>query len=154
MKQLGTVLVKASDEERNTKGPAHDGLLSVSALSEAQGKVANSLGGALHTEGLVVVEGVALALDAGVLNHGPCVGLEAGHGASDVAVDLDNLFDGGGFEEGGCDSLFDAEDDALGGCNANGGRPELDGLERVFDLEETTFGGEGVDSPVCGRVES
>lgn len=150
MKQLGTVLVKASDEERNTKGPAHDGLLSVSALSEAQGKVANGLGAALHAEGLVVVEGVALALDAGVLNHGSGVGLEAGHGASDVAVDLDNLFDGGGFEERRCDSLFDAEDDALGCCNADGGRPELDSLERVFHLEETTLGGEGVDSPICG----
>jgi hypothetical protein len=32
-----------------------------------------------------------------------------------VAVYFDDLFDGGGFEEGGGDALFDAEDDAVGG---------------------------------------
>lgn len=129
MKQLRAVLVETGDEERDTKGPAHDGLLSVGTLSEAQGQIADGLSAALDAEGLVVVEGVALALDTGVLDHGPGIGLKAGHGAADVAVDFDNLFDGGGFEEGGCDALLDAEDDALGCGNSNGGRPELDSLE-------------------------
>lgn len=91
---------------------------------------------------------MALALDAGVLNHGPGVGLETGHGAANVAVDLDNLLDGGGFEEGGGDSLFDSQDNAFGGGDADGGGAELDCFKRVFDLEETTFGGEGVDTPI------
>lgn len=148
MEQLGSVLVKARNEKRNAKGPAHDGLLSVSTLAEAQGEVADGLRAALDTQGLVVVEGVALALDAGVLNHGPGIGLETRHGAANVAVDLDNLLDGGGFEEGGGDSLFDTQDDAFGGGDADGGGAELDCLERVFDLEETAFGGEGVDTPI------
>lgn len=148
MEQLGSVLIEAGNEKRNAKGPAHDGLLSVSTFAETQGEIANGLRAALDTQGLVVVEGVALALDAGVLNHGPGVGLETGHGAANVAVDLDNLLDGGGFEEGGGDSLFDTQDDTFGSGDTDGGGTELDCLERVFDLEETAFGGEGIDTPI------
>lgn len=77
VEELGPVLVKAGDEEGDAKGPAHDGLLALGALSEAQGKIADGLGAALDAEGLVVVEGVTLALDARVLHHGAGVGLEA-----------------------------------------------------------------------------
>jgi hypothetical protein len=66
-----------------------------------------------------------------------------------VAVDLDDLLDGGGLEEGGGDALLDAEDDAFGGGDSDGRGAELDGLEGVFDLEEAAFGGEGVDPPIC-----
>jgi hypothetical protein len=64
---------------------------------------------------------VVLALDAGVLDHASCVGLQTRHGAANVAVDFDNLLDGAGLEEGGGDALFYAEDYAfagryLGGC--------------------------------------
>ena len=69
--------------------------------------------------------------------------METGHGASDVAVDLDNFLDGGGLEEGGGDALLDAEDDAAAGCDADGGGSEFDGFEGVFDLEEAAFWGEG-----------
>lgn len=31
---------------------------------------------------------------------------------------------------------------------ANGGRAEFDGLNGIFDLEETTFGAEGVDATI------
>lgn len=148
VEQLGTPLVKAGNEERDAKGPAHDSLFAVGTLAEAQGEVADGLGAALDAEGLVVVEGVALALDAGVLNHGAGVGLEARHGAADVAVDLDDLLDRRRLEQGRGDALLDAEDDALGGGDADGRGAELDSLEGVFDLEETAFGGEGVDSPV------
>lgn len=74
--------------------------------------------------------------------------MQTGHGAADVAVDFDNLFDGGGFEESGGYALLDAEDDALGSSDADGGGAELDGLKGVFDLEEAAFGGEGVNAPV------
>lgn len=70
-----------------------------------------------------------------------------------MAVDLDNLLNGGGLEEGGGDSLLDAEDNTLGCGYADGRGAELDGLERVFDLEETTFGGEGVDASVWRRCQ-
>jgi hypothetical protein len=65
-----------------------------------------------------------------------------------VPVDFDDLFDGGGLEEGRGDALLDAEDDALRGGDADGSGAELDGFEGVFDLEEAAFGGEGVDAPV------
>lgn len=58
------------------------------------------------------METVVLALDAGVFDHGAGVGLETGHGAADVSVDFDDLLDGGGFEEGGGDAFFYAEDHA------------------------------------------
>jgi len=83
-----------------------------------------------------------------VLDHAAGVGLQAGHGAPDVAVDFDDLLDGGGLEEGGGHALFDAEDDAAAGGDANGGGAELDCFERVFDLEEAAFGGEGAGG-VC-----
>lgn len=89
------------------------------------------------------MEGVVLALDAGVLDHGTGVGLQARHGAADVAVDFDNLFDGRGLEEGGGYTFLDAEDDAAAGCDADCGTAQLDCFEGVFDLEEAAFGGEG-----------
>lgn len=79
-----------------------------------------------------------------------------------MAVYFDDLFDGGGFEEGGGDALFDAEDDAVGGSYLlhrhvswlsevgvwrapypYGGRTKFDGFEGVLYLEEAAFGGEG-----------
>ena len=86
---------------------------------------------------------MVLRLHASVLDHGAGVGLETGHGASDVAVDLDNFLYGRGLEEGGGDALLDAEDDAAAGCDPDGGGSELDGFEGVFDLEEAAFWGEG-----------
>lgn len=148
VKQLRAILIISSNEQSDTKGSAHDGLLSIGTLTEAQGEVTDGLGGALDAEGLVVVEGVALALDAGMLDHGAGIGLEAGHGTADVAVDLDNLLDRGRLEEGGGDSLLNTEDDALRGGDTDSSGAKLDGLEGVLDLEETAFGGEGVDSPV------
>ena len=114
------------------------------------------------------MEAVVLALDAGVFDHGARVGLQAGHGAADVGVDFDNLFDGRGLEEGGGDALFDAEEDAMGGGDllesgllggfgvgrrkhlayADGCGAEFDCFEGVFDLEETAFWGEGAGEMV------
>lgn len=63
------------------------------------------------------METVVLALDAGVFDHGAGVGLQAGHGAADVSVDFDDFFNGGGFEEGGGDAFFYAEDHAGAGSD-------------------------------------
>ncbi len=111
--QRRAVLVVAGDQQGDAEGAAHDALLAVGRLAEAQGQVADGLGAALDAQLLVVVEGVRLALDAGVLHHGPGVGLQPGHGAADVAVDLDDLFDRGGLEEGRGHALLDAEDHAF-----------------------------------------
>lgn len=90
--QLRTILIEAGDQQGDAKGSAHDTLLALGALAEAQGEVADGLGAALDAEGLVVVEGVVLALDAGVLDHGARVRLQARHGAADVPVYLHDLF--------------------------------------------------------------
>lgn len=148
MIELRAVLIVAGDQQGNTKGARHDGLLAVGTLAEAQGEVADGLGGALDTEGLGVVECVGLGLDTGVLDHGAGIGLEARHGAADMAVDFDNLLDGGGLKEGGSDTLLDTEDNTLRGCDTDGCAAELDSFEGVFDLEEATFWGEGVDATV------
>lgn len=60
---------------------------------------------------------MVLALDARMLDHASCIGLQTRHGASDVAVDFDNLLDRAGLEEGGGYALFDAEDYAFAGCD-------------------------------------
>ena len=69
--------------------------------------------------------------------------MKAGHSASDVAVDLDNLLYRGGLEKAGGDALLDAEDDSAAGCDADGSGSELDGFKGIFDLEEAAFWGEG-----------
>ena len=50
-----------------------------------------------------------------MLDHAAGVGLEAGHGAPDVAVNLDDLLDRRGFQQRGGDAFFDAQEDAFGG---------------------------------------
>jgi hypothetical protein len=60
---------------------------------------------------------VVLALDPGVLDHTSCVGLEARHCTADVGVYLYYLFDGGGDEQRGGHTLFDAEKNAVGCCD-------------------------------------
>lgn len=147
--QTGAILIVPRNQQCDTKGPAHDALLAIGRLAEAQGQVADGLGAGLDAQGLVVVEGVALALDAGVLDHAPGIGLQAAHGATDVAVDFDNLLDGGGLEQRGGHALLDTQHHAFVGCNANRGRAELDGFKGVLDLEEAAFWGEGVDTPIC-----
>lgn len=111
--QRRAVLVIASDQQGDAKGAAHDALLAVGRLAEAQGQVADGLGAALDAQLLVVVEGVRLALDAGVLDHGPGVGLQARHGAADVPVDLDNLLDRRRLEERRRHALLNAQDHAF-----------------------------------------
>jgi len=151
--ERGPVLVVAGDEQGDAKGAAHAAGLAVDALAEAQRQVADGLGAAVDAQLLVVVEGVALALDARVLKHGPRVRLQPRHGAANVPVDLDNLLDRRRLEEGRGHALLDAQDDALGRGDADGRAAVLDGLEGVLDLEEAPFGGEGAGGGVSGLAE-
>lgn len=87
-----------------------------------------------------------------MINQGPCVGNKAGHGRTNVAVNLHDLLDGLGDEEGGGEALFDGEDDAFFGTDADGGGAELDGLEENVVLVATHMcmnkGGDGASSDV------
>lgn len=143
MVQAWTILIIAGNQQRHAERTTHLRLSAVSGLAKAEGQVADGLRAALDPQGLGIVEGVRLALDAGVLNHAAGVGLQAAHGAADVPVDFDNLLHGGGLEQGGGHALLDTQDDALGCGNADGGTAELDGFEGVLDLEEAAFRGEG-----------
>jgi hypothetical protein len=73
---------------------------------------------------------MVLGGDSGVVDHGSGVGGKARHGAADVGVDLHDLFDGGGLEELGGHTLLDAEDDAMGGSDADGCWTELRVIRR------------------------
>lgn len=69
--------------------------------------------------------GTHLGRDAGMLDHCPRVGGQAAHGATDVTINLHDLFDRVGLEQGGLGALLDGEDDALRGLDADGCRAEL-----------------------------
>lgn len=62
------------------------------------------------------MERMVLTFDSGMLDHRSCICLEPGHCAADVLVYLDDLFDAGGFEEGGGHALFDTKEDAIACC--------------------------------------
>lgn len=113
--QLRPILINPRNQQCYPEWPAHDTLLPVRPLSESYCQVANTLGAALHPQRLVVMETVVLTLDAGMFDHGAGVGLETGHGAADMSVDLHDFLNRGGFEEGGGDAFFYAENDAGAG---------------------------------------
>ena len=125
--QLRSRLVNTRNQQRHAKRPTHHRLLVMHALPEPERQITHGLCDALDLDLFVVREGVVLCGDACVVDHGACVGGEAGHGTSEVTVDFHDFFDGAGFEEGGLDAFLDGEDDALGGADADGGRAELRG---------------------------
>jgi hypothetical protein len=107
--------IESGNQQSYPEWPRHDTLLPFRTLPEPQRQVTDRLRTAFRPELLPVMECMVLALDSGVLDHAAGIGLQSAHGASDVAVDLDNLFHGRGLEERARDALLDAEDDA-GGC--------------------------------------
>lgn len=104
---MRTILINTSEQQGDTKRPTHDALLVIPRLSESQGQVTDGLGAALDSQRLGVVEGMVLAFDTGMLDQGPGICLQTGHGAANVLVDLNDLLDGGGLEEAGGDTLLD-----------------------------------------------
>lgn len=146
----------------------HHGFIVFGALTKAERKVAYGLGHTLDLDLFVVCKrmvlfdflsvwarrtrmqvGTDLACDTRMLDHRPGIGGEATHGSAEVTVDLHDLFDRAALEELGLDALLYAEDDAFFRCDADGSRAELDGLERILDLEQASLWREGVHSPVC-----
>ena len=144
--QLRSHLVNTRNQQRHAKRPTHHGLLVMHALPEPERKITHGLRDALDLDPFVVREGVVLSGDARVVDHGACVGGEAGHGASEVTVDFHDFFDGTGFEEGRLDAFLDGEDDAFGGADADGGRAELRGWNISAGRSEGGIGGTHFDS--------
>ena len=118
--QLWPLLVNPRNQKRDPKRPTHHRVLVMHTLPKPQREVAHRLRDALDLDALVVGERVVLGRHPGVVDHGAGVGGEAGHGAAEVAVDLHDLLDGGGLEEGGLDALVYDEDDAFGCADADG----------------------------------
>ena len=79
----------------------------------------------------------------GVLDECPAVCLKARDGAANVFVNLYNLLHGARLQQCARHSLLHTKDNTLASLDSDGGAAEFDGLERVFDLEETAFGREG-----------
>jgi len=48
-----------------------------------------------------------------MFDHAACVGLQSRHGASDMAVNLDDLLDGAGFEQRRGNTLLDSQNDTF-----------------------------------------
>lgn len=110
-RRLASVI--SGNQQGHTERPRHDPLLPVHTLTEPEGEVTDDLGTRLDRQVLVIVKLVAHRLGPGVLDHRPGVGLQAGHGASEVVVDLDNLLHRRRFPERRVDPLLDTENDAL-----------------------------------------
>jgi hypothetical protein len=68
-------------------------------FTETEGKIGYALRGALHSHRLVVVEPMALRLDARMVNHGAAVAGETRHCTTDVTIDLHNLLHTVRFQE-------------------------------------------------------
>jgi hypothetical protein len=77
---------------------------------------------------------------------------------SAVGVNGSNALVGTRFQQLGADHLLDGKDDAILGTDADGGATVLDRLDRIFDLEVSTIGGEdGVEQIVArayGRLRA
>lgn len=78
-----------------------------------------------------------------MLNECSAVGLKTRNGATNVFVNLHNLLHGACLQQCARHSLLHTKYDALASLDSDGCAAELDGFERVFDLEETAFGREG-----------
>ena len=77
---------------------------------------------------------MVLALHPGPVDQGLGVGGEAGEGARDVAVDLDDLLDAGRLHQGAGDPLLHGKDHALARLDPDGRGAELDRLNGVLYL--------------------
>ena len=75
--QTRPILIITRNQQRHTERPAHNTLLALCTLTKPQRQIAYRLRAALDPQRLGIVEGVVLALDAGVLDHASCVGLQA-----------------------------------------------------------------------------
>ena len=78
-----------------------------------------------------------------MLNKCPAVCLKTRNSAANVFVDLNNLLHGARLQQCARHSLLHAEYNALARLNSDGCAAKFNGLEGVFDLEETAFGREG-----------
>jgi len=55
-----------------------------------------------------------------MFDHASGIGLQSGHSAANVAVNLDDLFDRGSFKKGRCHTLLYTKNNTLASCNLYG----------------------------------
>ena len=77
-----------------------------------------------------------------MLHQRPTICLQAGDGAADVLVDLDDLLYRARLQQCARHSFLHAQDDAFARLDADRGGAEFDGFEGVLDLKEAAFGRE------------
>jgi hypothetical protein len=105
--QTRTILIIPSNQQRHTKRPTHDSLLTIRPLTKPQRQITNGLRATLYAQRLIVMKGMVLALNTTMFDHTTGIGLQTAHRTSDMSVYLDDLLDGAGFEERGGNALFD-----------------------------------------------
>ena len=106
-------------------------------------------------------------IDYFVVDHSAGISYQTTHAASNVTIDLENLFDTRRLQKRRCDALLYCQDHSFGGLDTYACRTQLeetsekpgvgrevehcsylDSFNGVLDLEESTFRGERVDTSV------
>ena len=86
---MGAIVINASHQEGDTIGAGHRFALGAFvALTEVDGKIADSFSYLFNCHWLSVVESVVLRLDSGVVNQDASVSDDATHSASAMSVNL------------------------------------------------------------------
>lgn len=80
--------------------------------------------------------------------HSPSVRNQTTHRASNMLIDLENLFNTTWLDQLTSDPLLDNENNTFTSLDTDCGRTELDSFDRVFNLEKSTFWTERVDTSV------
>ena len=126
--ELWATLIHATNQECDTVWPGHRlPLAAFVALSEVDSDVRDRLGDGLDVHWLVVVEGMILGFNAGVVDENAGVSDDSAHGTGAVPVDFDQLLarSGRDLKLGGVKFLLNSEDDALVCLHSDGCRTKL-----------------------------
>ena len=91
---------------------------------------------------------MVLGFHSGVINEHPGVSDDATHGASTVSVELYELLRLGGFHELGSQLLLDSEDNSGSCLDTDGCGSVVDSFKSIFDLVDSAFWRECVDTTI------
>mmetsp|Transcript_88241 Transcript_88241/g.146677 ORF Transcript_88241/g.146677 Transcript_88241/m.146677 type:complete len:275 (-) Transcript_88241:222-1046(-) len=90
--QSRALLINSSNQQTDSERSTHF-LLLFATLPESEGQVAHGKGAALHSHGFVVCKPVILRLNPCMFHKGSSICRQAAHNATDMAIDLHDLFD-------------------------------------------------------------
>ena len=106
------------------------------------------MGHTLDLDFFVVHESVVLTRDPRMVNHGPRIGRQTTHGCTKVRVNLHDFFNRAALQQRGLDTLLDTEHGTLPRCDTDRRRSQLDSLQCVLDLEQTTLRRKGIHTTI------